>query len=91
MTSVDSERPDNSETDPAPPDALIIGHYGFKNLGDEAILTGMLTLLRDKFPDGRWTVASGDPDDTRRRHGVAGGGPDRHPGGSCRRRTDPGW
>nr|MDE0499971.1 polysaccharide pyruvyl transferase family protein [bacterium] len=70
MTSVDSERPHNSETNPAPPDALIIGHYGFKNLGDEAILAGMLTLLRDKFPDGRWTVASGDPEDTARTHGV---------------------
>lgn len=70
MTSVDSERPDNSETDPAPPDALIIGHYGFKNLGDEAILAGMLTLLRDRFPDGRWVVASGDPEDTARTHGV---------------------
>ncbi len=55
---------------PAPPDALIIGHYGFKNLGDEAILAGMLSLLRDRFPDGRWIVASGDPENTRRRHGV---------------------
>ena len=70
MTSVDSERPDNSETDPAPPDALIIGHYGFKNLGDEAILAGMLSLLRERFPGGRWIVASGDPEDTRLRHGV---------------------
>jgi len=63
-------RPDNSELNPAPPDALIIGHYGFKNLGDEAILAGMLSLLRDRFPDGRWVVASGDPEDTRRSHGV---------------------
>ncbi|MDE0131685.1 MAG: polysaccharide pyruvyl transferase family protein [bacterium] len=70
MTSVDSVRPDNSELNPAPPDALIIGHYGFKNLGDEAILAGMLSLLRDRFPDGRWVVASGDPEDTRRSHGV---------------------
>ena len=55
---------------PAPPGALIIGHYGFKNLGDEAILTGMLSLLRKTFPGGRWIVASGDPEDTRRRHDV---------------------
>ena len=64
-------RSDNSGEVPAPADALIIGHYGFRNLGDEAILAGMLTLLREKFPDGRWTVASGDPTDTRQRHGVA--------------------
>ncbi|MYD42160.1 MAG: glycosyltransferase [Acidimicrobiia bacterium] len=71
VTSVDSVRPDSSQMNPAPPDALIIGHYGFKNLGDEAILAGMLTLLRDRFPDRRWTVSSGDPEDTRRRHRVA--------------------
>ncbi|MDE0232234.1 MAG: polysaccharide pyruvyl transferase family protein [bacterium] len=63
-------RSDNSEEVPAPADALIIGHYGFRNLGDEAILAGMLVLLRETFPTGRWTVASGDPSDTRRRHGV---------------------
>ena len=30
----------------------------------------MLSLLRETFPDGRWMVASGDPEDTRQRHGV---------------------
>lgn len=54
-----------------PPDALIIGHYGFHNLGDEAILAGMLGLLRETHPDGRWLVVSGDPEDTESRHGVA--------------------
>ena len=62
----------NGETSkPAPADALIIGHYGFRNLGDEAILAGMLNLLRGALPGGRWVVASGDPDDTRRRHNVS--------------------
>ncbi len=56
--------------DTTPPDALIIGHYGFGNLGDEAILAGMLILLRKIFPEGRWVVVSGDPDDTRARHNV---------------------
>lgn len=61
----------NGETSkPAPADALIIGHYGFRNLGDEAILAGMLNLLRGALPGGRWVVASGDPEDTRRRHNV---------------------
>lgn len=52
------------------PDALIIGHYGFQNLGDEAILAGMLSLLREMHPDGQWMVVSGDPRDTQVRHGV---------------------
>ena len=51
-------------------DALIIGHYGFRNLGDEAILAGMLSLLREAHPGGRWMVVSGDPRDTRSRHDV---------------------
>ena len=60
------------ETDnPAPPDALIIGHYGFRNLGDEAILAGMLDLLAETNPGGRWTVVSGDPQETRARYGVS--------------------
>ncbi len=70
MTSVGSVHPDVPPEIPAPPDALIIGHYGFKNLGDEAILAGMLSLLRETVPDGRWMVVSGDPEDTRERHGV---------------------
>ena len=70
MTNVGSVPSDISPENPAPPDALIIGHYGFKNLGDEAILTGMLSLLRETVPDGRWMVVSGDPEDTRERHGV---------------------
>ena len=63
-------RSDISKEDPTPPDALLIGHYGFKNLGDEAILAGMLSLLRERFPTGRWIVVSGDPEDTRQRHDV---------------------
>ena len=70
MTNVGSVPSDISPENPAPTDALIIGHYGFKNLGDEAILTGMLSLLRETVPDGRWMVVSGDPEDTRERHGV---------------------
>ena len=49
---------------------LIVGHYGFQNLGDEAILAGMLRLLRQVSPAGRWVVVSGDPEDTLVRHGV---------------------
>ena len=70
MTSVGSVYPENSLQESTPPDALIIGHYGFGNLGDEAILAGMLNLLREMYPAGRWMVSSGDPADTRERHGV---------------------
>ena len=59
------------ETEQSTPlDALIIGHYGFRNLGDEAILAGMLSLLGETHPEGRWMVVSGDPQDTESRHGV---------------------
>ena len=70
MTSVGSVYPEISLQESTPPDALIIGHYGFGNLGDEAILAGMLRLLREMYPAGRWMVSSGDPADTRERHGV---------------------
>lgn len=61
---------DTPPEDPAPPDALIVGHYGFRNLGAEAILAGILSLLRETLPLGSWLVASGDPEDTRHRHNV---------------------
>ena len=71
MARVASDSAGGGSENATPPDALIIGHYGFRNLGDEAILAGMLGLLREEFPRGRWTVVSGDPPDTRARHGVA--------------------
>ncbi len=69
MASVGSASAGGAPQNPASPDALKVGHYGFKNLGDEAILAGMLSLLRETVPDGRWMVAF-DPEDTRRRHNV---------------------
>ncbi|MEM9977303.1 MAG: polysaccharide pyruvyl transferase family protein [Cyanobacteria bacterium P01_D01_bin.2] len=53
---------------------LICGFYGHHNLGDEAMLAGMLCLLKPCLgPDylSQITVYSNDPDDTARRHGVA--------------------
>ena len=66
-----SDSSGQATADTTAPDALIIGHYGFRNLGDEAILAGMLKLLTESHPEGSWTVVSGDPADTRARHGVA--------------------
>ncbi len=49
---------------------LIAGYYGRRNAGDEAILAGMLADLRSERPDLGFTVVSGDPEATRRLHGV---------------------
>jgi polysaccharide pyruvyl transferase CsaB len=46
----------------------VLGSYGGKNLGDEAILTGLLTDLRGRRPDGRMMVFSRNPEHTRRAH-----------------------
>jgi polysaccharide pyruvyl transferase CsaB len=45
---------------------LISGYYGFGNLGDEALLSGLLTGLRAHAV----TVLSGRPGDTRALHGI---------------------
>ncbi|MFA5531766.1 MAG: polysaccharide pyruvyl transferase family protein, partial [Thiohalomonadaceae bacterium] len=47
----------------------ISGSYGGLNLGDEAILQGIVTQLRDSLPV-EITVFSRDPADTLRRHDV---------------------
>lgn len=53
---------------------LICGFYGHHNLGDEAMLAGMLCLLKRCLGDdylSQITVYSNDPEDTASRHGVA--------------------
>lgn len=50
---------------------LIVGYSGFDNLGDEAILVGMVRLLRHYLPGAEITVLSRDPQQTGREHGVA--------------------
>lgn len=49
---------------------VISGYYGFANAGDEAMLAAMVEALTDLSPQIKITVLSGNPDDTRRRHGV---------------------
>ena len=51
-------------------DMVISGYYGFGNAGDEAMLAAMVGALREIDPAVHITVFSGDPEDTRRRHGV---------------------
>ena len=48
----------------------ISGYYGFSNAGDEAMLAAMIEVIGDLAPEAIITVISGNPDDTRRRHGV---------------------
>ena len=49
---------------------LISGIYGQRNVGDEAVLAGIIQEIRRRDTDARFTVLSFDPEDTRRRHGV---------------------
>ncbi|MGB7442988.1 MAG: polysaccharide pyruvyl transferase family protein [Coleofasciculaceae cyanobacterium] len=51
-------------------EALICGFYGNYNLGDEAMLAGMLKLLRKQKQDLSFTVFSNDPQDTQTRYSV---------------------
>jgi polysaccharide pyruvyl transferase CsaB len=46
----------------------VLGSYGGRNLGDEAILTGLLADLRAQRPDARIIVFSRNPEHTRRAH-----------------------
>lgn len=49
---------------------VISGYYGFANAGDEAMLAAMIEAFTDLEPSISITVISGNPEDTRRRHGV---------------------
>ncbi len=50
---------------------VISGYYGFGNAGDEAMLSAMVCALRGLDPTLQITVISGNPEDTRKRYGVA--------------------
>lgn len=49
---------------------VISGYYGFGNAGDEALLASIIDSLRDDDPHMEITVISGNPSETRRKHGV---------------------
>ena len=50
---------------------LLSGYYGYNNIGDEAVLGGILAGLREELPEFTPVVLSGDPESTRRMHDVA--------------------
>lgn len=52
------------------PSIGIFGHYGNRNLGDEAIITAVIQNLRHELPSARLIGFSINPDDTTRRHGI---------------------
>ena len=70
MTDADAISPGNLRRASLPSDAVIIGYYGFRNLGDEAVLDGLLKLLRQELRMGDLVVVSGDPKSTQDNHGV---------------------
>ncbi|MBP2646048.1 MAG: colanic acid biosynthesis protein [Firmicutes bacterium] len=49
---------------------VISGYYGFANAGDEAMLTAMIEAFTAVDPEVKITVISGNPEETRKRHGV---------------------
>ncbi|MFW5897638.1 MAG: polysaccharide pyruvyl transferase CsaB [Halanaerobium sp.] len=50
---------------------VISGYYGFNNLGDEAILAGIISLLKKKNTDLKITVLSADPQKTAELYNVS--------------------
>lgn len=49
---------------------LIAGYYGLNNIGDEAILSGMMCSLNKYIDDAQFSVITNDPIETRKLHNV---------------------
>ncbi|MHB9025909.1 MAG: polysaccharide pyruvyl transferase CsaB [Armatimonadota bacterium] len=49
---------------------LLSGYYGYNNLGDEAVLGGIIAGLRAELPGVEPVVLSADPEGTRQLHGA---------------------
>ncbi len=49
---------------------LISGYYGYKNIGDEAVLSSIIFGIRKHYPQAQITVLSSDVKDTIEKHGV---------------------
>ncbi len=48
----------------SPASIVVCGNYGANNLGDEAILGGILTVLKKNFPAADYSIMSADPEKT---------------------------
>ncbi|MDY3929240.1 MAG: polysaccharide pyruvyl transferase CsaB [Clostridia bacterium] len=51
-------------------DILILGYYGFKNSGDDALLLSVIQQLKKQKDDIKLTVLSNDPEETKKNYGV---------------------
>jgi polysaccharide pyruvyl transferase CsaB len=49
---------------------LIVGYYGLNNIGDEAILSGMITSIKKYIPDANFSVITNNPNTTWSLHKV---------------------
>lgn len=49
---------------------IICGNYGANNIGDEAILEGLLYVLKQYDSAAKFVVMSGNPEETKNTHGV---------------------
>ncbi len=48
----------------------VFGHYGDRNLGDEAIIEALVARIRREWPQARVVAFSMDPEDSARRYGL---------------------
>lgn len=54
----------------AAPAVGVFGHYGDRNLGDEAIIEALVARIRREWPEARIVAFSMDPSDSARRYGL---------------------
>lgn len=54
----------------AAPSVGVFGHYGDRNLGDEAIIEALIARIRREWPAAKVFAFSMDPSDSARRYGV---------------------
>lgn len=50
---------------------FIIGYYGLGNIGDEAILGGIISGVQKYIPDSEFTVLTHNPTETSKLHGIS--------------------
>lgn len=50
------------------PEVLISGYYGFRNVGDDALLQIIIESIKDIRPDTKITVLSSNPKETKKRY-----------------------
>lgn len=65
------ERENNCRRDGKEYDMAILGYYGYRNSGDEAILEALVETIRQMKPQTNFIVLTKNPKETRLRHQVA--------------------